>query len=504
MQEFWRRWHISLSTWFRDYLYIPLGGNRVGAGAHATVNLVTVFFLCGLWHGASWNFVIWGLFHGLFLVLERRGLGRRREAAWAPLRHVYALLVVMVGWVFFRAGTLQARSPSCTPWSERLPRTRPPTPLDSSSPPTSGWRSWRGWWAPCRSCPRWAAGARGSPRRPRRGEAGSRLDPQSRLHGGSRRAVRGLLHVDRRGDLQPVHLLPVLMATRTLFCDPPEDAVSRAPALAPARSRQDGLLSIAFLALTLLPGLANTSGFDRSGGSATDGKPAPFPTLERSWASLGSFGARVQAYVQENFGFRKQLIRGHALLTAQVLHISPSPTVLWGREGWLYYAGDAGAEDIIAKTPFTEAELQVWQTTLIHNRDWLRARGVEYVFALAPDKPEIYPEYLPPSPRRLGTRNRMDQLAAHLRDHTDLVVVDLKTPLLEAKTRERVFDRTDTHWNRRGAMSGTARSSARWPHECPAWNGPGRAPISRPLARSRRARTSRRCWDSRTCGRRRS
>ena len=70
VQEFWRRWHISLSTWFRDYLYVPLGGNRVSP-ARTYVNLVTIFFLCGLWHGASWNFAIWGLWHGLFLVIER-------------------------------------------------------------------------------------------------------------------------------------------------------------------------------------------------------------------------------------------------------------------------------------------------------------------------------------------------------------------------------------------------------------------------------------------------
>ena len=105
--EFWRRWHISLSTWFRDYLYIPLGGNR-GAPWRTYVNLVTVFFLCGLWHGASWTFVGWGLFHGLFLVIERRGLGRWLAARAAPLGHAYTLLVVMIGWVFFRATTLQS------------------------------------------------------------------------------------------------------------------------------------------------------------------------------------------------------------------------------------------------------------------------------------------------------------------------------------------------------------------------------------------------------------
>ena len=103
--EFWRRWHISLSTWFRDYLYIPLGGNRRGA-ARTYANLLIVFILCGLWHGASWTFVIWGLYHGLFLVLERLGLGGVLKRTVPELRHVYTLLVVMVGWVFFRANDL--------------------------------------------------------------------------------------------------------------------------------------------------------------------------------------------------------------------------------------------------------------------------------------------------------------------------------------------------------------------------------------------------------------
>jgi alginate O-acetyltransferase complex protein AlgI len=104
--EFWRRWHISLSNWFRDYLYIPLGGNRVPL-PRVYLNLVTTFFLCGLWHGASINFIVWGLYHGAFLVVERMGATRWMAYPWtSPLRHVYVLLVVMVSWVFFRAGTL--------------------------------------------------------------------------------------------------------------------------------------------------------------------------------------------------------------------------------------------------------------------------------------------------------------------------------------------------------------------------------------------------------------
>jgi alginate O-acetyltransferase complex protein AlgI len=104
VQEFWRRWHISLSSWFKDYLYIPLGGNR-GSPIRTYFNLFTVFFLCGLWHGASWNFILWGMIHGLFLVIERIGLGKLLEHLWTPLRHIYLLFVIMVGWVFFKLDT---------------------------------------------------------------------------------------------------------------------------------------------------------------------------------------------------------------------------------------------------------------------------------------------------------------------------------------------------------------------------------------------------------------
>ena len=106
IREFWRRWHISLSTWFREYLYIPLGGNRKGQ-VRTYVNLLIVFFATGLWHGAGATFIIWGLYHGLFLVVERMGLGKLLEKnCFRGLNHIYTALVVVVGWVFFRAVTL--------------------------------------------------------------------------------------------------------------------------------------------------------------------------------------------------------------------------------------------------------------------------------------------------------------------------------------------------------------------------------------------------------------
>ncbi len=104
IRDFWRRWHMSLSMWFRDYLYIPLGGNRVSE-ARTNLNLLIVFFLCGLWHGASWTFVVWGLYHGFFLVVERTRFGLWLEKFPRPARHGYAIFVVMMGWVLFRASS---------------------------------------------------------------------------------------------------------------------------------------------------------------------------------------------------------------------------------------------------------------------------------------------------------------------------------------------------------------------------------------------------------------
>ena len=107
MTDFWRRWHMTLSSWFRDYVYIPLGGNRRDT-PRTIVNLLTVFFLCGLWHGATWGFVVWGLYHGMFLIFER--LGDRSKQPSGLLRrsiqHIYVIATVLVSWVFFRSDSV--------------------------------------------------------------------------------------------------------------------------------------------------------------------------------------------------------------------------------------------------------------------------------------------------------------------------------------------------------------------------------------------------------------
>lgn len=105
IQEFWRRWHMTLSTWFKDYLYIPLGGNRKGK-LRTYLNLFIVFACTGFWHGASWNFLVWGLYHGVFQIFERLGLKKILEKIPKVFGHIYTMLVVIIGWVLFRADNL--------------------------------------------------------------------------------------------------------------------------------------------------------------------------------------------------------------------------------------------------------------------------------------------------------------------------------------------------------------------------------------------------------------
>lgn len=104
IREFWRKWHISLSSWFKEYVYIPLGGNRKGKG-RTSINLLAVFFLTGLWHGAGFQFIIWGLYHGFFSILERTGFKKVLDKS-RSLSHIYLMLIVNFGWVIFRAENL--------------------------------------------------------------------------------------------------------------------------------------------------------------------------------------------------------------------------------------------------------------------------------------------------------------------------------------------------------------------------------------------------------------
>jgi hypothetical protein len=179
---------------------------------------------------------------------------------------------------------------------------------------------------------------------------------------------------------------------------------------------------------------------------------APLPTLRLKSDSLRGFPARFESYFNDCFGFRDALIRLLCALRVEMLGVSTSPKVTVGADGWFFSAEPLTGPDRQLVRPFTTDELVRWQRLLENRRDWLARRGIAFVFVVAPDKQAIYPEYLPRSLReQQALRSRLDQLAAHLRANSDVVFIDLRGPLFEAKARERLFDRTDTHWNDRGA-----------------------------------------------------
>jgi alginate O-acetyltransferase complex protein AlgI len=108
IQEFWQRWHISLSNWLREYLFTPLSLKlRASGKAGVVISLIITFTICGLWHGPSWTYVLWGLLYGFFLALESIGFSKILKRLWFPIRHLYVLIIIIIGWVLFRAETFE-------------------------------------------------------------------------------------------------------------------------------------------------------------------------------------------------------------------------------------------------------------------------------------------------------------------------------------------------------------------------------------------------------------
>jgi hypothetical protein len=212
-------------------------------------------------------------------------------------------------------------------------------------------------------------------------------------------------------------------------------------------------LVVLFAVSLVTPGAVMLVGVDGGAAPAENRDLAAQPARPRSWAELRAFPGAASHYFEDHFGMRARLVRWQALLRLRVFGVSASPDVIVGRDGWLFYAGDGATEDITSAVPFTRAELETWRTTLEHTQEWMEAHGIAYVFVLAPDKHEVYPELLPPSVRRVGAETRSDALVRYLRDASTVPVLDLRGALSAAKGRERVYHRTDTHWNDRGAFA---------------------------------------------------
>lgn len=179
---------------------------------------------------------------------------------------------------------------------------------------------------------------------------------------------------------------------------------------------------------------------------------ASFPALSASLSDVAHFPGRFCAYFNDHFGFRSTLIRWQAIVKVRWLGVSSSPQVIMGRDGWLFYSGDKLFESYCGTEPFKEEEMARWQRVLEARRNWLKQRGINFLVTIAPEKQTIYPEYMPGDLLRVRSDSRLDQLIKYLMEHSDLEILDLRPALLEAKAKQRIYYRTNTHWNDPGAF----------------------------------------------------
>jgi hypothetical protein len=228
----------------------------------------------------------------------------------------------------------------------------------------------------------------------------------------------------------------------------PAPSVPTAPRTPPGNA----LLVVCFLAVIALPLAANLAGRDGADPAAENRELASFPHFEARWSSIAALPSAFGAWFDDHFGFRSSLVRWYGESRLFWLGVSPSTTVVKGRDGWFFYADDEGMTDYVDEQPLTPEAIANWRAAVVDARDWLRARGVAYVFVVAPDKHVIYPEEVPASIARIGSVSRMDQLFKAL-DDAGIATVDSRPALEEAKRHERVFQKTDTHWNERGAFA---------------------------------------------------
>jgi hypothetical protein len=212
------------------------------------------------------------------------------------------------------------------------------------------------------------------------------------------------------------------------------------------------LVIACFLATLAVPGLATLAGVDAGVTRGENRDLAAAPTVALSWSAMSALPAAFTTWFQDHFAFRARLVQWQAAVRLLALRVSPSPTVLRGKDGWLFYADDGALDDQRNAAPLSDADLTRWTTTLQHTQDALQARGITYLFVIAPDKHAIYPEFLPDGLRRTPGPSRADQLVAHLGAHSTVPVLDLRPALLDARREARIYHRTDSHWNDLGAL----------------------------------------------------
>jgi alginate O-acetyltransferase complex protein AlgJ len=217
------------------------------------------------------------------------------------------------------------------------------------------------------------------------------------------------------------------------------------------RARADWVLIAVFLFLLWAPTLDSFFDLDHSRRPGENRLPAPFPKWhEASLVEAQKYISGLDDYFSDHFGFRKQLIHWFQRWKIGLYHDHSVYKVLIGPNHWLFLGEEGMIEHFLGIMKFTPQELQAWQRVLEKRRDWLAARGVKYLFVVAPDKQDIYPEELPAWLRNAAPASRetkLDQFLKYMQEHSTVEVLDLRPPLLAAKKTAPTYLQNDTHWN---------------------------------------------------------
>ena len=212
------------------------------------------------------------------------------------------------------------------------------------------------------------------------------------------------------------------------------------------------LLVVGFISILVTPSIANLLGADGADPEAENRTLAHFPAHTATWSAVTRFLPGLDAWFADHFAFRAELVQAHGVSRYLWLGVSPTPAVAIGANGWLFYADDGGLEDFTNESPLTETEIQTWRNVVVRAQKWCRARGIAYGFTVLPDKGSIYPELFPQTARRVTRLSRIDQVMTGITDTG--AAIDVRQALMDEKHRVRVFQKTDTHWNQRGAYIG--------------------------------------------------
>ena len=224
------------------------------------------------------------------------------------------------------------------------------------------------------------------------------------------------------------------------------------------KRRADIALIALFFAIIWLPTADSFLHLDHAASPNENRPPTAFPAFQPTFNGTREFLAGFEGWFGDHFGWRRQLVRWERRLKWSLFRDARIAHVLVGKEGWLYFSDGRTVDDISGSRPFSASDLEEWLSLLTGRRDWLKERGIRYLFVVPPDKQTIYPEHLPDwLIARARSPRRIDQLLAHIRAHSDVPILDLRETLLDAKKLGQVYHRTDTHWNDRGAFAAYLR-----------------------------------------------